>query len=186
MSYTKEQTESAIEILCGILEPGATVYTALRSVAPNGMSRHITVAVPLKRNDGSLYIRNITNLVGRAIGYRVSDKTEALVVGGTGMDMGFHVVYGLSRTLFPNGARCTGKGCHSNDHFNDYGRLSREYDAAHPEENEASERRNGATQEQVEHYVSARQTWIHEQEAACYSRKRVHQDGGYTLSQAWI
>lgn len=35
------------------------------------------------------------------------------------MDMGFNLVYNLSRTLFPDGFICSGESCRSNDHFND-------------------------------------------------------------------
>lgn len=41
--------------------------------------------------------------VAKALGYRFSEDTEALVVGGCGMDMGFHVVYSLSYALFGDG-----------------------------------------------------------------------------------
>lgn len=191
MAYSKKDAALAVEILHDIIKPGDTVYTSLRQVASNGMSRHIEVTIPQKRKDGSLYIRNITSLVGRAAGFKISPKTDALVVGGAGMDMGFHVVYSLSSAMFKGGVKCVGKGCHSNDHSNDYGRLSRQYDGEHAAEKDAMEagERYPRTPEQqtiVEGYVSARQTWIAEQQAACYSKKRVHSDGGYTLAQSWI
>lgn len=191
MSYSKEDAAHAIEILHENIKPGDTVYTSLRQVASNGMSRHIEVMVPRKRADGSLYIRNITSLVGRAAGFKVSPKTDALVVGGAGMDMGFHVVYSLSSAMFRDGVKCTGKGCPSNDHSNDYGRLSRLYDGEHAAEKDAMEAgerypRTPEQQKAVESYVSARQTWIAEQEPKLRSRKRIHKDGGYALSQSWI
>jgi hypothetical protein len=53
----------------------------------------------------------------------------AIKVGGCGMDMGFSLVYGLSRTLYREGHACTiGEDhghhsgtdyCPSNDHVND-------------------------------------------------------------------
>lgn len=64
----------------------------------------------------------ISAYVGHAIGspqsYRNWEKSLGLTVGGCGMDMGFHLVYNLSRVLFPSGFECIGKGCPSNDHSN--------------------------------------------------------------------
>jgi hypothetical protein len=60
----------------------------------------------------------ISRLVGKAIGERFNDKRECLSVSGCGMDMGFHVVYSLSRTLFKDNFECIGKSCPSNDHSN--------------------------------------------------------------------
>ena len=34
------------------------------------------------------------------------------------MDMGFHLVYELSRALYPAGFVCSGDKCNSNDHSN--------------------------------------------------------------------
>src|SRR5690606_30251682 len=101
MAYTKEETQEAQDILRDILTPGQTIYTSLRSVASNGTSRHIQVMVPGVSQDGKPYIGNITSLVARACGFRVSDKTDALVVSGWGMDFGFHVVYSIGRALYP-------------------------------------------------------------------------------------
>lgn len=163
MAYTKAEAAEAQAILRDLLIPGQTIYTSLRSVASNGMSRHIEVMVPGLDRYGKPYIRNITSLVARAIGMRVSDKTDALVVGGAGMDMGFHVVYSIGRVLYPEGVKCTGSNgyieqpseangyegkpskayrCNSNDHFND--------------------------------------------RTLPYSRRTVHRDGGYTFQHTWI
>jgi hypothetical protein len=64
--------------------------------------------------------------VARVLGEKLRDG--GLGVGGCGMDMGFHLVYSLSRALFPTGFGCIGrvtnaKGertawCNSNDHHN--------------------------------------------------------------------
>ena len=35
--------------------------------------------------------------------YPFDEKTECVSVSGYGMDMGFHMVYSLGRTLYPNG-----------------------------------------------------------------------------------
>lgn len=121
MTNTTNTTE-AVDTLRDLLPVGTTVYTQLISVARDGMSRHIQVLIPMQRADGSLYIRNITRLVGKAIGSRMSRDGDDLVVSGAGMDMGYHVVYGLARSLYPNGHDCIGQGCPSNDHSNDWQR----------------------------------------------------------------
>jgi hypothetical protein len=46
---------------------------------------------------------NITYYSGLALGWRIVDRnggSRAVRVGGCGMDMGFHLVYTLSRTLY--------------------------------------------------------------------------------------
>ena len=45
----------------------------------------------------------------RADGYNIT-RTGGLVVGGCGMDMGFHVVYSLGRVLWPKGFKVNGIG----------------------------------------------------------------------------
>ena len=54
----------------------------------------------------------------KALGYTMDRDREGLRVSGCGMDMGFHVVYSLSRVLYPDGFECIGEGCPSNDHSN--------------------------------------------------------------------
>lgn len=101
------------------IKAGDTLFTSVVSVARSGMSRHIKVFAMLDNVP-----RDITYHVGRVIGYRQSDKTGGLVVGGCGMDMCFQTVYNLSSALFPNGFTCTGRDtdkgtyCSSNDHSN--------------------------------------------------------------------
>ena len=69
------------------------IGTILRHCSASGMSRDI-----------SLYYKdtNITYLAGVAMGdnVRSSNGFNAIRVQGCGMDMGFHLVYGLSITLF--------------------------------------------------------------------------------------
>ncbi len=52
--------------------------------------------------------------VGRALDLRHwkqnGREQDALVVGGCGMDMGFHIVYNLGRVLFPDGFKVEGRG----------------------------------------------------------------------------
>jgi hypothetical protein len=79
------------------VRPGAKVYTGVDHVSRSGMSRHISVYVVHKGE-----ICDVTGWVGLVLGYRRS-RDGGLVVGGCGMDMGFHVVYSLGRTMFPKG-----------------------------------------------------------------------------------
>lgn len=87
----------AIQQLRKLLKPGQTVYTVLRSVSRSGMSRRIDLYMVRGRA-----IRYLTGYVARVLGYRQSNDGE-IVVGGCGMDMGWALVYELSRHLFPKG-----------------------------------------------------------------------------------
>jgi hypothetical protein len=99
--------------LRAILKPGAKVYTNLRHVSGSGMRRHISVHIA--QPVGTL--RDLTRLVARAMDDPLTKDGNALVVGGTGMDMGFHVVYNLGSTLYPDGYTCTRKRCRApHDH----------------------------------------------------------------------
>lgn len=91
---------------------GSTVYTILKSVSSSGMSRHIEVIAHTPEGPVNVSLR-----VAKLLGYRTS-KDGALVVSGCGMDMGFHVAYSLSRTLWRDDFVCIGEKCRSNDHFN--------------------------------------------------------------------
>jgi hypothetical protein len=88
------------------VKPGARIYTSVENVSRSGMSRHIHVYIVSRdKYAGKVEhrISEITGLVGRAIGYHRNQKSGGLVVGGAGMDMGFHVVYSLGRAMFPDG-----------------------------------------------------------------------------------
>src|SRR3990167_25227 len=110
--------EKAIEYLKEYLKPGDRVYTVLNHASRSGMMRHIDVVIPTKSDDGTLGIYRISHLVADVLDYRQADD-GSLKVGGCGMDMGFHVVYGLSRVLFRDSFHCIGEKCRSNDHSND-------------------------------------------------------------------
>lgn len=129
-----EVAERARARLARLLTPGSRVYTTVNHAASNGMSRHISLVVPvLVDPDGtpltgpdaaagapgvSPGIFNITAAVGHLLGYRRSERTDGLVVSGAGMDMGFELVYQLSRELWPAGFGCIGPDCPANDHAN--------------------------------------------------------------------
>lgn len=109
-----EEQEQARETLRGMLRPGDRVYTILRHVSRSGMQRVIDVYI---MEDGRL--RWVGGLVAKAIGDRYDGNRRGLVVGGVGMDMGFHIAYSLGYALYGSGGwTCTGKGCPSSDHSN--------------------------------------------------------------------
>lgn len=121
MEKKTDRTEAIAE-LKALLKPGETIYTILKHVSASGMYRAIDVYV-FRNNEP----RRITWSVGKAIDETYSTKHEALGVNGCGMDMGYHVVYSLSRALWPDGVPCIGDKCASNDHSNgdrDYTRHS--------------------------------------------------------------
>jgi hypothetical protein len=107
-----ERQQEARKQLVALCPPGTTVYTVLRHVARSGMSRRIDLYVI---QDGEP--RWLSGLYKAAEGI-TSRKYDAVTVQGCGMDMGFHLVYNLSHTLYPEGFTCTGDVCHSNDHSN--------------------------------------------------------------------
>ena len=80
-----------------LIIPGQTVYCTLRSVSSSGMSRRISLHII---ENGTL--RSIDSLAADATDTAHSDK-GGLIVGGCGMDMGFHIVYTLGYALWPNG-----------------------------------------------------------------------------------
>jgi len=90
-NYAKKQ------LLEYFVKEGDTVYTVLRSVAPSGMSRTMSLKVAKEGR-----ILDLTYYASVVLDYTLVEVngSRALRVGGCGMDMGFHVVYSLSRVLF--------------------------------------------------------------------------------------
>jgi hypothetical protein len=75
-----------------------TVYTILRHVSSSGMSRDISLK--MVGDNGELL--DITYLSAKATGDTCRDRhgQNVIRVKGCGMDMGFHLVSGLSWTLY--------------------------------------------------------------------------------------
>tara|TARA_Y100000004_G_scaffold145714_1_gene166323 strand:- start:1281 stop:1634 length:354 start_codon:yes stop_codon:yes gene_type:complete len=90
--------EQAIEQLKEHMKPGDTIHTELAHVTRSGMTRFIKVR-QIKDN----YPFNFTRLVANALGWKYSDRYQAIKVGGCGMDMGFHLIYCLGQVLWPEG-----------------------------------------------------------------------------------
>lgn len=98
MKVSKENQESARQYLLNLFNEDRTVYTKVNHVSSSGMTRHISCYVA--RNN---QIEDITWYVSQVIGERRNNKNGGIVVGGCGMDMGFHLVYWLSGALYPKG-----------------------------------------------------------------------------------
>lgn len=96
----RERTE-AIGKLREMFPPGTYASTLVRHVSRSGMMRSISVI-----RNGEHGPEDISWLVARATGQRVHRDYGGVVVGGCGMDMGYHLAYSLSRTLYPEGFDC--------------------------------------------------------------------------------
>lgn len=107
--------EEAKNRLRELLKPGDKVYTVLRHVSQSGMFRRISVL----KIDGKGDVYTLDGLIEITGLAKRRGRKEGLAVSGCGMDMGFHLVYELSRMLWPSGFKCAGyKKCCSNDHTN--------------------------------------------------------------------
>lgn len=100
----------AIEELRAMFPPGSTAKTVLRHVSQSGMSRSISVISP--------DCEDITYLVLRALDGKFDDRWGGMKRSGCGMDMGFDLIYSLSRVLYNPGYACIGDRCPSNAHVN--------------------------------------------------------------------
>ena len=112
----QSEREEAIKRLREILKPSDTIYTVLKHVSSSGMNRRID-CFKFDIVNGKIVKYWLSYSIAKALGWRLKD--DAVVVGGCGMDMGFHLVYSLARTIFNNDYACTGENCQSNDHTND-------------------------------------------------------------------
>lgn len=107
-----EERNAALAQLRQWLKPGDTVYTVLRHVSRSGMQREIGVVLLLTGrhdNPGETVDLHPNYLVSKVLG-RPQGKRDGIKVDGCGMDMGFHLVYSLSRCLFPDGFKVEGRG----------------------------------------------------------------------------
>lgn len=98
MNAKQQEREDAVRELREILKPGDTVFVSLKHVSRSGMSR---VIMPLVIRDNEP--RYLGWTVAKATGRTYNRNHEGVNVGGCGMDMGFELVYTLSRYLFPDG-----------------------------------------------------------------------------------
>jgi hypothetical protein len=97
MKVSEKEREDALEQLRELIKPGDTVRTILRHRSASGMTRWISPVVITA--DGA---RDVSWQAGRVLGWPVQTRGhDGIEVGGCGMDMGFHLVYSLSRDLYP-------------------------------------------------------------------------------------
>jgi len=119
MKRNEAEREEARQRLLQWLKPGDTVYTILNHVSRSGMSRDISVVLLEADKDGNISHLHPNDAVSKVLGVRRAKHGDGVVMGGCGMDMGFHLVYSLSRSLWPDGFECAGEGkCRANDHTN--------------------------------------------------------------------
>lgn len=153
-AYKEAVRENAKAQLRKIFPPSSTVYTILKHVSSSGMSRRIDVIAHTETGP-----RKVSHLVADAAGFKTA-KDGSLVVGGCGMDMGFHVAYSLSSALYRGGFGCIGKGCCSNDHSNGDRNYTPHYDGT------------PRTADEVGKDLKA--------------HRHHHNDGGYALRHSWL
>lgn len=90
----KERLQSLLNLSNGV------VYTGLDHVSSSGMTRHISCYLATQNEGEKPRITDITYFVSQITGYKRNSKNGGLVISGCGMDMGFHVVYGLSCRMY--------------------------------------------------------------------------------------
>jgi len=94
--------EEAIKRLKEEIKKGDTLWTQLNHVSQSGMMRHISVR-QIKNN----YPLDWSRLVATALDWKEAKNRfggyNGIKVGGCGMDIGFHLIYTLSRKLFNDG-----------------------------------------------------------------------------------
>ena len=102
MKYTKAERQEALEKLKSWIKKGDTLHTTIRHVSRSGMMRHISVK-HLKATDNPERPVNVSNYdyhIARVLDLPEAPNYQGVKIGGCGMDMGFHLVYSLSRALF--------------------------------------------------------------------------------------
>lgn len=98
MKYSLSDQKLALDNFKQI-KKGDTLYTILRHVGSGGMSRTIDVIETTRKN--RLY--NLGWSVAVVLKLPYDNKYNGVKIGGTGMDMGFYLIYSLSSVLFDNG-----------------------------------------------------------------------------------
>jgi hypothetical protein len=97
-----DSKEYAANELRKLFPPGSTARTILRHVSASGMTRWISVIADTP--DGP---HDVSHWVARIMGEHANrGKYEGIRVGGCGMDMGFSLVYSMSRILYRDGFTC--------------------------------------------------------------------------------
>lgn len=114
-----QEHQRELDELRTIFPVGSTARTILRHVSASGMTRWISVVAPTAEE-----VTDVTYMVARVLGEKIDRRHDGIKVGGCGMDMGFDLVYRMSRKLYPHGFECIGRDsearvfCPANDHAN--------------------------------------------------------------------
>jgi len=102
MKYTKTEIQESLDLLKSWIKKGDLLHTKLNHVSKSGMTRHISIR-HLKATNNAEYPVNVSNYdyhVARVLDLSEAPNYQGVKIGGCGMDMGFHLVYSLSRALF--------------------------------------------------------------------------------------
>lgn len=92
------ERQEAIDKLRRIFDSGESlpiINTVLVHVSRSGMQR---VIKPMIIHNGTIW--DITPEVSKILDWRIHPKHYGVTVDGCGMDMGFHLVYSLSASLY--------------------------------------------------------------------------------------
>lgn len=124
MTQRETEAQEAIARLRKWVKPGDTLFCNLRHVSRSGMQRSIQLIKIERPAKGSREPKMVYlgYNAAKALGWRYDRKREGVIVGGCGMDMGFHLVYELAHVLFPRKAGApvaTGSGETAVGHSND-------------------------------------------------------------------
>ncbi len=93
----ENEKNDAIAYLRMILPPGSRFYTTVTHVSRSGMSRRINAYATVEGE-----IVRISHYVARAIGEKTHASDCAIIMGGCGMDMGYHLAMCVSYAIHGN------------------------------------------------------------------------------------
>ena len=102
MKYSKEEKQESLERLRNWIKKGDTLHTTVRHVSRSGMMRYITTRHLQKSDhpDREVNVSNYDYHIARVLDLPEAPNFAGVKVGGCGMDMGFWLVYRLSRAIF--------------------------------------------------------------------------------------
>ncbi len=100
--YTQESIDYARQSIERYAPKHTRVTAIVTHVSSSGMSRRIRFFVPSQRQDGTLFISELTHAFAVIMGVPVKEDGNGygLSVHGAGMDMRFHVVSNVARALY--------------------------------------------------------------------------------------
>lgn len=98
LSRREDIRDKSLETLRKLCPRGSTIYYVIRSVSKSGMSRTIDFYT-IAESYGKQELVYLSGYISDVLGYN-RNRQGSLKVSGCGMDMGFHVVYGVSCKLY--------------------------------------------------------------------------------------